>query len=165
MLALVVADRNLVGVVEEDVGRHEGGIGEETRRHRFLLLALLLELRHAAKLAVGRDAADDPCALRVCRHVALEEDRRTLGIEAGGEKHRRQVERRLPEPLWILRRREGMEVDDAEERIAEVLRGRVLAKAAAVVAEVLRARRLDAREDPHYLGLDYRLPTLMARWL
>ena len=30
-----------------------------------------------------------------------------------------------------------------------LLRGRVLAEAARVVAEVLRARRLDAGEDPH----------------
>jgi hypothetical protein len=42
-----------------------------------------------------------------------------------------------------------MEVDDAEERLPELLGGGVLAKASAVVAEVLRAGGLDAGEDPH----------------
>jgi hypothetical protein len=40
-----------------------------------------------------------------------------------------------------------VEVDDAEERLAELLRLRVLAEAADVVAEGLVARRLDAGED------------------
>ena len=43
-----------------------------------------------------------------------------------------------------------MQVDDAEERLALLLRLRVLAEPADVVAEVLVARRLDAREDPHH---------------
>src|SRR6185369_10150783 len=40
-------------------------------------------------------------------------------------------------------------VDDAEERLAELLRVGVLAEAADVVAEVLFPGGLDAREDPH----------------
>ena len=42
-----------------------------------------------------------------------------------------------------------VQVDDAEERVALLLRLRVLAKAAAVVPDVRLARRLDSREDPH----------------
>ena len=42
-----------------------------------------------------------------------------------------------------------VQVDDAEERLAVLLRRRVLAEAADVVAEVLVAGRLDAGEDPH----------------
>ena len=38
VLALVVADRNDVGVVEQDVGRHQHRIGEEARRDEVLLL-------------------------------------------------------------------------------------------------------------------------------
>src|SRR5204863_7803474 len=42
-----------------------------------------------------------------------------------------------------------MEVDDAEEGFAFLLRGRVLAEASGVVAEVLLARWLDPAENPH----------------
>ncbi len=45
--------------------------------------------------------------------------------------------------------RDRVQVDDAEERLAQLLRLRVLAEAADVVAEVLVARRLDAAEDSH----------------
>ena len=38
MLALVVADRDLVGVVEEDVGGHQHRVVEEADRHRLLTL-------------------------------------------------------------------------------------------------------------------------------
>jgi hypothetical protein len=48
-----------------------------------------------------------------------------------------------------------VQVDQAEERLAEVLGGGVLAKTSAVVPEVFRARGLDAGEDPHGFGLDY----------
>jgi len=45
--------------------------------------------------------------------------------------------------------RDRVRVDDAEERLAELLRLRVLAETADLVAEVLVARRLDAGEDEH----------------
>jgi hypothetical protein len=42
-----------------------------------------------------------------------------------------------------------VQVDDAEERLALLLGGDVLAEPSAVVAEVLRASGLDAGEDAH----------------
>jgi hypothetical protein len=48
-----------------------------------------------------------------------------------------------------------VQIDDAEEAVPALLRQRVLAKAAAEVAEVLGAGRLDAGEDSH-LSPDYR---------
>src|SRR5439155_766458 len=49
-----------------------------------------------------------------------------------------------------------MEVDDAEEGFAFLLRGRVLAEASGVVAEVLLARWLDPAENPHRSRGQYR---------
>ena len=51
VLALVVADGHLVGVVEEDVGGHQHRVVEQPDAHRLLALGLLLELRHAPQLA------------------------------------------------------------------------------------------------------------------
>ncbi len=89
-----------------------------------------------ARLGVGRD-------------VALREHRRPVGVEARREQHREQVERAVVEVARVVLHRDRVQVDDAEERLALLLRLRVLAEPADVVAEVLVARRLDAREDPH----------------
>jgi hypothetical protein len=46
-----------------------------------------------------------------------------------------------------------VEIDDAEEGIAEVLRCCVLAKTSAVIPEMLSAGGLDAGKDAHGSGL------------
>jgi hypothetical protein len=81
--------------------------------------------------------------------VALREDGRARRVEAGREEQRRQVERPLAQVVRRVVDGDRVEVDDAEEGVAELLCRGVLAKAAGVVPDVLRARRLDAREDPH----------------
>src|SRR5204862_355332 len=56
-------------------------------------------------------------------------------------------------PRSLLRRvrgRDRVEVDDAEERVAELLGRDVVSARSDVVAEVLRARRLDAGKDAHW---------------
>ena len=81
MLALVLADRHHVDVVEQDVRGLQHGIGEEAHGDEVLLLGLVLELRHAAQLAVARRARQQPGALRMIRVVALHEERAALGID------------------------------------------------------------------------------------
>ena len=81
--------------------------------------------------------------------VALAEDDRALGVDAGGEEHRRARQRRLVQPFRLVRGRDRVQVDDAEHGIALLLGSRVLAIAAAVVAERLVAGGSDAGEDPH----------------
>ncbi len=154
MLPLVVSDRDEVGLVEQDVAGHQHRVREEPGRDDPVLLGLLLELRHPAELSEARHRAQQPGGLGVGDHVALDEDGRALGIKAGGEEHRGEVERPLAQVGRVVLDGDRVEVDDAEERVAELLGRGVLAEAAAVVAEVLRAGRLDAGEDPH--RTDYR---------
>ena len=144
VLALIVADRDEIGLVEQDVARHQDRIREQARRDELLLVALLLELGHPAELAVARDGREQPGRLGVRGDVALREDRRALRIEARGDQHREQVVGRAAERLRVVLDRDRVQVDDAEERLAALLRRRVLTEAADQVAEVLVARRLDA---------------------
>ena len=88
MLALVVADRHDVGLVEQDVAGHQHRVGEQAGGDEVLALRLLLELRHPAQLAEARHRAEQPGGLRVRDDVALREDRRALGVEPGREQHR-----------------------------------------------------------------------------
>ena len=149
MLPLVVADRDDVGLVEQDVAGHQHRVGEEAGRDELVSVGLVLELGHAAELAVARDGAEQPRGLGVGRHVALREDGRALRIEARREQDRGEVERLLAEVVGVVVDRDRVQVDDAEEALAALLRRRVLAESADQVAEVLVARGLDAGEDPH----------------
>ena len=99
VLLLVLTHRHLVGVVEEDVGGLQHRIGEEAGRDALLLLRLDLVLRHALEPADRRDALQDPRRLGVRAHVALDEERGALGVDAAGEQHRRQLARAARERL------------------------------------------------------------------
>ena len=156
MLALVVADRDEVGLVDQDVAGHQDRVAEESGRDGLLLVALLLELRHAAQLAEGGDARQQPGRFRMRRHVALEEDRRALRVEPGCEEHGREIERRLAELRRFVGDGDRVQVDNADEGLALFLGRGVLTKTAAEVAEVLGPCGLDAGEDARHFGLKYR---------
>lgn len=53
MLLLVFTDRDLVGVVEEDVGGHEGWVSEEADADEFFAFGFVFILGHAVELTDG----------------------------------------------------------------------------------------------------------------
>ena len=71
VLALVVADRHLVGVVQQDVGRHEHRIGQQRQPDRFRAGRLLPELDHPGGLAVAGGALEQVVQLGVLGYVGL----------------------------------------------------------------------------------------------
>ena len=146
-------DLDVEDVVAQIAG-HQHRVGEEAGRDEVLLGRAVLELRHPAQLAEARDRAQQPGRLGVGGDVALDEDGRAVGVEPGREQQRREVERRLAQLVRLERRRDRVQVDDAEERLALLLGGRVLAEAARVVAERLGAGGSDPAENPH--GAQYR---------
>ena len=60
MLFLIFADWDLVGVVEEDVGGHESGVGEEADTNKVFAIRLVFVLGHTIELADGGDAVENP---------------------------------------------------------------------------------------------------------
>ena len=75
VLLLVLADGNVRRLVEENVGRHQVGVGIEADRGILLVLArLLLELCHPVEPSETGDAVEDPGELRMCGDLALVED-------------------------------------------------------------------------------------------
>ena len=145
MLALVVADRDDVGLVEQDVAGHQDRVGEEAGGDELLPLALLLELRHPAELAVARDRAEQPGRLGVRRDVALA---RTPSSARGRARSRRASRRGRASARagpagsysTVIECRSTMQKNASPL----LLRRRVLAEAADQVAEVLVAGGLDA---------------------
>src|SRR3954468_24131696 len=82
--------------------------------------------------------------------VALDEERGASGVDPRGKEESGQGERRFSEILGVVRHRDRVEVDDADEGLAVVLGVDPLPDRPDVVAEVLVAGGLDAAEDPHW---------------
>ena len=149
VLTLILADRHVVGVVQQDVGRLEGRIGEEARRHEvgFALGGLVLELGHTTEFSVRHGALHDPSELCVFGHVALHEHRRHVGIEADGEEGGRQFQCVLADDSGSIGDGQGVQVDDSVEGVAFVLATHPVAQGSEIIAEMYRAGGLDARQD------------------
>ncbi len=92
VLALVVADGHLVGVVQQDVGGHQRRVGEQPGGDELGPVALVLELGHAPQLADRCGALEDPRQLGVLGHVALHEQRRAVRVDADGQQQLGQLE-------------------------------------------------------------------------
>ena len=85
MLLLVAADGDVVRLVEQDVRRHQCGVGEQTAVDVLGVLgALVLELRHARELAEHGVAIEHPAELRVRGHMALDKERVLFRVKAAG---------------------------------------------------------------------------------
>mmetsp|Transcript_16286 Transcript_16286/g.25528 ORF Transcript_16286/g.25528 Transcript_16286/m.25528 type:complete len:337 (+) Transcript_16286:267-1277(+) len=84
VLALILADRDAIGLVEEDVGCHEDGVGEEADSHGFgaCLFGLVFELDHAFEPVHGRGAVEEPGEFGMSRDVGLYEDFRFCGVDS-----------------------------------------------------------------------------------
>ena len=149
VLLLVLAHRDGVGLVQQDVRRHEHRVVEEADRDALALGAgrLVLELRHPAQLAHVRDRVEDPHELAVRGHVALHEDDRALGIDAAGEEQIDEVDRVAPQLCAHLPHGDRVQVDGAIHAIVGLLHGDPVLDGAEVVAQMQRAGRLDAAED------------------
>ncbi len=100
MLTLIVADGDLLGVVEDDVRRHQHGIAEDGRRDRIALARrLVLELRHPGELAELRDGIEQPLQLGVGGNVGLYKEQATIRVDS-----RRQVGASQIEDLLLQQR-------------------------------------------------------------
>jgi len=127
VLALVVPDRNPLGVVEQDVGGLEHRVGEQAGPHRVLAQALVLELGHPAQLAHGGGALEQPGHLGVLGDVALDEQGAAIGVEPGGQQVERGLEGATAQLGGIDVERQGVEVDDAVVGVVHVLVGHPVA--------------------------------------
>jgi len=148
VLALVVADRDLIGVVEQDVGGLQSGVGEEPAADEVLLAfgRLVLELCHPRQLAKTDGALHDPAQLVVLGHMALDEHSCDFWVEAHCEEHGGQLNRSLTDDPWFVGHGERMQVDDAVERIVAMLSSDPGLQRTEVVPEVDITRRLHARQ-------------------
>ena len=148
MLDLVLADGHDVGVIDQDVGRHEHRIGEQPGVGAEPAGLLVLVGNAAFQQAHGRAAEQDPAELGHLGHVRLQEQRGPIRIEPQGQQIERRVERVAPQLRGIADRCQGMQVgDEVEGRFGLILQVDVLADRAEVVAPMETPGGLDAGKN------------------
>ncbi len=155
VLLLVVADRHVRRLVEQDVGRHQRGIREKPERFRLGVLArgLVLPLRHAVHPAHPRDAVEHPGELGVLMDAGLVENDVLFGIDAGRDIGRGDLASRLPQRVGILPHGNRVHVDDAVDALlVRLLHLDVALDGAEVIAQMQVARRLGAGKDARSEG-------------
>ena len=148
---LVLADRHDVAVAEQDVGGLMDRVGEHQarRRRQARRRALLLDRRVAPELGDADEAEERDQQLVELGNLGVREDRRPLGIDAD----RQVVGHQL---LDVGGQRRGavavddrLIVGDEHDRVhANFLEAHPIEQRPEVVAEVQRARRSIARQDP-----------------
>jgi segregation and condensation protein A len=148
VLALILADRNVIGVVQEDVCGLQRRIGEEPAADEVLLAlgGLVFELGHTGELAVAHGALHNPAELIVFGYVALGEDGCHVGVEANSEEHRGGTQGRGTNLARLVSDRQGMEINDSVERIGTVLTRDPVTQRSEVVAKVQIAGGLNTRQ-------------------
>jgi hypothetical protein len=136
MLILVLADRHLRRVVQQDVRGHQHRIGEQAQPHRPVAGRLLLELDHPGRLPDMGQAFQQVVQLDVFRDLRLRDQRGAARIDAGGEQHGGLFERERPYRRWIVFSGERVQVRDHRDGLGSVLRGDQRADGAEQVAEL-----------------------------
>src|SRR5262245_18952655 len=165
MLTLVVADRYLVCVVQDDVGDLEHGVVEQPRADGFLSLALLLELRHPAQLSDRRDTVQQPRQFGVRAYVALNDQDAPGGVEPGSHEEQRGTACAAGELGRGGGERHGVEVDDAVDGVVPRLVVHPAPDRPDVVAQMHLAGRLDPGENARHGVAGYLRPLSRPRAL
>jgi len=149
MLALVVTDGNLVGIVKQDVGCLKGGVCEQAGRDELglSLCRLVFELGHPTQFTERHGALHDPAELTVFCDMALHKNRRNIRIQTDGEQHRCQLQSIRADQARLFSDRQRMQVDDAVKNVGFVLAVDPISQGSQIVAKVNLASGLNARQN------------------
>ena len=144
VLLLVAADRDEVGIVNQDIGRHEDRVGEDAvvwgkaAGQFFLVTVASFEQAHRG------DGGEHPGQFCDGGHVGLAEQEGRGGVQSAGQEIERNVQSVLAALGGVEERGHGMVVGDEIEGLALFLQFDGGFHHAKVIAQVERARRLNA---------------------
>jgi hypothetical protein len=145
---LVEAHRHNVGLVQNDVRRHQDGIADQPVVHIVRLQAcLLFERRQVRELPQRRHHRQDGVQLGHFRERATGQNDRLIRPDAG----RQEVEDHLAVfslEAGVVSRVVSVEIDHAVDAVVVGLQGDVVLDRPQVVAQVLPPRRARPGEDP-----------------
>jgi hypothetical protein len=122
MLLLIVANRDMGGLVQQHVCGLQDRVGEQRDRLAFAVLAgLILPLGHAVEPAHPRGAIEQPLQFGMSRNLGLVEQDRLVGIDPAGDQGGDHLERGRIELGRVMRHADGVQI--CQEDQARAARG------------------------------------------
>ena len=151
MLLLIGANGHKIGLIKQDIRRHQHRIGEQAAVDVVGVLArFVLKLRHARKLAHVGIAVENPGKLRVLMDVGLEKDDVLFRIQSAGEENGQRAQAGLAQLRGILANGDGVQIDDGIKTVVFVLKHLKIAQRADIIAQREVAGGLYAGEDAFF---------------
>ena len=148
VLALIHANRNEIGLVQQNVCRHQNRIGKQTDIDVVRMLGgFVLELGHAGSLAEHGEAVEHPRQLRMRGHMALDEQNALFRVQTAGNVLRDQFKRCTAKRRRLLPDRNGVLIDHAVNAVVLLLQDWEIADSTQIVTQRQLAGRLHAGEN------------------
>ena len=148
MLGLILPHGYEVGVVDQNVGSHQDGVGKQTAVDIVGVLgALVLELGHAGQLTKLGVAGQHPRQLGVGRHMALHKQDVFLGVDAHRQQQGGQFAGAATQLGGVLAHGQRVQVRHHIQAVVVRLQQRPVAHRTDIVAQGGRAGGLNAREN------------------
>ena len=152
MLLLVAAHRHQVRLVEQDIRRHQGGIGEEAGVDVVGVFGgFILELGHAGELTEHGVAVQHPAQLGVGRHMGLDKEGILLRIQTAGNVGRHLGNGMAAQLRRHLAHRDGVHVCQHVVTIIFIRQSGPVADGPQVGAQGQITGGLDAAENAFFL--------------
>src|SRR5882724_3413864 len=147
MLLLIFADGYQIGLIKQNVRRHQHRIVKYPNSNVLALARLIFELSHAFKFGHARDAVKHPGQFRMFSNIRLNEDGRDCRINSDCNVDARQLASFLGQKLRVLPRGDRVQVDDAKKALILMLQPHPVAQRAEVIAQMDVAGRLRAAKN------------------
>ena len=103
MLALIFTDRYLIRLVEQNIRRHQHGIGKDSNTDSVIphFLGLIFELSHPSGFANASQAFHHPAELIMGGDMGLNKESALGGVDAQRNELCQRSERALMQVFWI----------------------------------------------------------------
>ena len=147
MLLLIRTHRHEVGLVEKNIGRHEGRVSKEAGVDVICMAGgLVFKLGHAVQLSELGIAVENPGELRVGVHLALDKDHGFLRVDAAGEQQRAGGNDLLAELCRLLPHGDGVHIHHGIHAVVFLLHLLPVFEGAEVISKGEHPAGLDAAE-------------------
>ncbi len=151
MLPLVLADRHVVRLIQQDVAGHQNRITIETGRDRIWILPRFrLELRHAVQPTHRGKAFHNPAHLGMLMYMRLDEQFAIARIQTSSQVECRELAYAIVQLLRIDWYSYRVQINNAEDVVVLCLCFLPVAQSAQVVAEVKIACWLYTGKDTFF---------------
>lgn len=154
MLRLVFADRHDVWGVEENVGRHERRVVEQSGAGTFLVLFfthVVLVLGHLLEFGDFSERVHDPAEFSMLADIGLAEDDAFFRIKAASQIGFNDIEATLAQFGGRLMHGDGVVIRQEDKTVIRVLQRNPLREGADIVAEMEIARGLNAGDEKGFV--------------